>query len=50
MAETKNFPRQLVVRVSEDTYQQLRKAAEADRRPHTALVRNIVEDWLADQA
>lgn len=46
MAETRNYPRQIVVRVSEDTYQRLKEAADADRRPQTQLARKILEDWL----
>lgn len=46
MAETRNYPRQIVVRVSEDTYQRLKEAADADRRPPTQLARKILEDWL----
>lgn len=50
MAETRNLPRQIVVRVSETTYERLREAAMEDRRPHTQLARKIIEDWLDEQA
>ena len=49
MAETRNYPRQIVVRVSDDTYQRLKQAADADRRPHTQLARCILEDWLEER-
>jgi predicted DNA-binding protein len=46
MAGARNFPRQIVVRVTDDTYERLRSAAKDDRRTHTQMARMIIEDWL----
>jgi predicted transcriptional regulator len=46
MAGPRNYSRQIVVRVSEDTFERLKEAAAKDRRPHTAMARKILEDWL----
>ena len=46
MAETRNYPKQIVVRISKETHQQLKEAADKDRRTPTQLVRKILEDWL----
>ncbi len=49
MAETRNYPKQIVVRISKETHQQLKEAADKDRRTPTQLVRKILEDWLEAQ-
>ena len=33
----------------EETYRQLRRAAEASKRPATQLVRDAIEHWLNEQ-
>lgn len=48
MARPKTLTHQLVVRVDEDTYQRLARAAQEDGRQPTQLARHLIQRWLED--
>lgn len=48
VARPKKLTHQLVVRVDEETYQRLAKAADRDGRQPTQLARHLIQRWLEE--